>query len=304
MVDFQSSLGVSPHERAYASMISEGIRRGKYMLFERPGPLSILNAAGAIPALGTAAQGQVDTIIVPGAFGNSHLEMFQTTAQTLFPIYNPKGILFGGDVVDNESIEYVPGGNRAENPLSYLAGTDPGVFIRAIFEITDASGTDQFGIGFRKQEAYQVPTSLLTGGAAVYTDFAMLGFSGTAAANLVKSITSVASAVNVVTSSAFAWADTTIHQLEVRIAKRVVSYFINGRRTGETVRLDALGAAITAQPTVALPAYTFTAALRLIPFIFHRYDSTTPGAVYLRKLEVGQLLEVGLQPEARGAQAL
>ena len=69
------------------------------------------------------------------------------------------------------------------------------------------------------------------------------------------------------------------------------------------VSKDGTGAAITAQPTLSGAAYSFTAALFLVPFIFHRYDSTTPGTVFLRRLEVGQLLEVGLQNEGRGPQA-
>lgn len=298
---FDPAASTQPHERLFANQVSEGLRKGKYMLFDRPSPLLILNSSGAIPALYTAVAAQVDAILVPDAFGNQYIEMYQTTAQALPPVHHAtKGITIGGDLVDNESVEYVPGGNRTTNPLGYTAGTDPGVFIRAIFEIADASGSDQFGIGFRKQEAYVVPTSFLSTGDALYTDFAMLGFSGTAAANLVKSMTDLNNAGStVVTSSAFAWADGTIHQLEVRIKGRVVSYFINGRRVGETVKLDGLGADITDQPTTALPSFTFDTGDFLIPFIFHRYDTTTPGAVYLRHLEVGQLLEVGLQPEGR-----
>ena len=68
---------------------------------------------------------------------------------------------------------------------------------------------------------------------------------------------------------------------------------------GDTVSFDGLGAALTPQTTVAGAAYTF-AALQIVPFIFHRYDSTTPGNVFLRRLEVGQLAAVGAQASARG----
>jgi len=304
MVDFNAADGTQSFTRTFGNQLSEGQRKGKYMLFDRPGPLTIMNSAGAIPALMTAAQGQIDTILVPGAFGNNMLELFQTTAQTLAPIYNAKGILIGGDVVDNESVEYVPGGNRAENPFAYVAGTDPGVFIRATLEITDSSGSDQMCLGFRKQEAYAVPVSFLTTGDALYTDFAGIGFSGTAAANLVKSMTDIGNlGSTTVFSTGFTWADTKIHQLEVRISKRQVQYLINGSRPGERITKDGIGGALATQTPLVPPAYTFTAGLNLIPFFFHRYDATTPGAVYLRRLEVGQLLEVGLQPEGRGPQA-
>lgn len=297
-----------PHAPVFAYDISENIRKGKYMVLERSAmhPHILQNGTQAapvsVPTLPTAVQDNLDTLIFPNGFGCLGLEMYQTTAQTLMPLrHATKGLEIGLDEVNNESVEYVPGGNHAANPLGYLSGTDPGVFIRATFEIADTSGSDQFCIGFRKQENYVVPTSFLSTGDALYTDFVGLGFSGTAAANLVKSMTDLAnSGSTTVTSSAFAWADGGIHQLEVRIKGRIVSYFINGVRTGDTVRKDGLGAAITAQPTVALPNITVTNALFWVPFIFHRYDATTPGAVYLRRLEVGQLLEAGLQAEGRG----
>jgi len=296
-----------PHIPVFAGDLSPNIRSGKYLFLDRPStnPIILQNGTQAapvsVPTFPTAVQDNVDTITFETAFGSGVLEMYQTTAQTLMPLLHAtKGIEIGLDKVDNESVEYVPGGNKAGNPFGYLAGTDPGVFIRALFEITDTSGSDQFGVGFRKQENYVVPTSFLTTGDGLYTDFVLLGFSGTAAANLVKSMTDLAnSGSTLVSSSAFAWADAGVHQLEVRIKGRVVSYFINGVRVGDTVRKDGLGAAITAQPTTTLPALTVTNALFYIPFIFHRYDTTTTGTVFLRKLEVGQLLEVGLQPEGR-----
>lgn len=303
MTDFESAVNPG-HQRVFAGDISESIRNGKYMLVNRPGPLLIMNAAGAIPALGTAAAAQIDTIHLPGAYGNALLEFSQATAQTLFPIYTAgKGIEIGCDKVDNESVEYVPGGNRADNPLGYLAGTDPGVFLRATFEIADTSGIDQFCVGWRKQEAYQVPVSFLTTGDALYTDFAGIGFSGTAAANLVKSMTDIGNAGSTtVTSTGFAWADAGIHQLEVRIFGRKVQYLINGVRCGDTVRKNGIGTAITAQATVTPPLYTVTSGLSMIPFIFHRFDATSPSTNFLRRLEVGPLLEVGLDPNARGPQ--
>lgn len=301
MVQFDPASGAQPHERVFANQISEGIRKGKYLLFDRPPSPFAYTVTAGIPALYSAVQGQVNHLIVPGALGQNHIEMFQTTAQALPPVYDAKGLLLAGDAIDNEALELVPGGNRLENPLGYLAGTDPGVFIRALLEATDPSEIDQLVIGWRKQQAYQVPTSFLTTGDALYTDYAGMGFSGTAVANLVKTITDLNDAGSaVVSSSAFGWADTLVHQLEVRIKGRVVSYFLNGRRLGETVRFDGLGNAITAQATVASPSFTFDAGDFLVPFIFVRRGATAASALYLRRLEVGQLLEVGLQPEGRG----
>ena len=304
MVGYEAGVGVSPHERVFANAMSEGMRRGKYLLFNRPVAPFIYTVASGIPALYTAAQGQTDHIHIPDAFGGRYVEMFQTTAQTLPPVYDAKGLLIAGDAVDNESLELVPGGNTTHNPLGYTAGTDPGVFIRATLELTDTSEIDQLFIGWRKQEAYAVPVSFLTTGDALYTDFAGMGFSGTAVANLVKTMTDINNAGStVVTSTAFAWADTTIHQLEVRISKRVVQYRINGKVLGETVKLDGLGADITDQATVSSPTFTVDSGDFMIPMIFLRRGATAASAAYLRRLEVGQLLEVGLQPEGRGPQS-
>lgn len=286
--------------RLYANQLSEGIRLGRYMRFDRPPTPIALNASGAITALYTAAQGQVDSLIVPGGVGNQYLEMFQSTAQSLPPTaHATKGLIIGGDVVDNETVEYVPGGNLTTSPMAAIMGTDPGVFIRATFEFADTSGNDQFCIGFRRQQAYQVPTSLLTGGTPLYTDFFGVGFSGNAAANLVKTISALNSSVALVTSLGFAWTDGQIHTLEVRVKGRKASVFINGVPTGTRVNRDGLGAAITAQSVLSAPAFTYDITDVIVPFIFIRYDSTTPGAIYLRTLEVGQLLEIGLQPESR-----
>jgi hypothetical protein len=297
--------------RIFANELSEAIRKNKYMLVERQSMDALILQYGTqaarvgVPALPTAAADGLNAIHLPHAFGYRAIEMHQVTAQTLMPLLHAtKGLEIGLDKVDNESVEYVPGGNSAANPLGYTAGVDPGVYIRATFEFADTSGSDQFIVGFRKQENYVTPTSFLSAGDALYTDFAGLGFSGTAAANLVKSMSDLNNAGStVVTSSAFPWADAGIHQLEVRVSGRVTSYFINGVRTGDTVTKDALGTAITAAPTVALPAFTFDSGDFLIPFIFHRFDATSPGAVYLRRLEVGQLSEVGLQRGSRNAYA-
>lgn len=309
MVDFDARTG-QPHGRTFANDISEGMRKGKYMLIERPStfPIVLQNGTSAapvsVPTLPSGVADAVATITFGQALGHQSLEEHSVTAQALSPLLHAtKGLEIALDQVDNETVEYVPGGNKASNPLLYLAGTDPGVFIKATFEITAANGMDQFGVGFRKQEAYQTPTSWLNGGAPVYTDAVLFGFAGIVASpNQVRSSTTIGSVVAVASATNFFWTAGQIHTLEVRVSKRVVSYFINGSRMGEKISKDGLGAAITGQSTTPPPTYTFTTGLSLIPFIFLRQDAATT-TVFLRRLEVGQLLEVGLQPEGRGPQA-
>lgn len=305
MVDFDTRDGAQSFSRVYANMLSEGIRRGKYFLIDAPstGPI-ILSSSAAGSVAPTAGAAQVDTMYIPGSLGPA-VEIYQTTAQTALPyMVADKGLEIGGDQVNNESVEYVPGGNSANNPLGYTAGSDPGVFLRATLEIADVSGSDQLLVGFRKQEAYLVPTSFISGGDPDYNDFYGIGFSGSANPNDVKTVNALnGDATANVADTGFDWADTEVHKLEVRIKGRAVTCFINGVELGGSVSKDALGNAITAQPTTRPAAFSFDSGDFLIPFMFFRYDATTPGSIILRRLECGQLLEVGLQPEGRGPQS-
>src|SRR5467141_364122 len=201
-----------PSIPVFASDLSSGLRQGKYFSLERmaiqPHMLNYGTQAApvSLPTLPVAGDAQ-DTITVIDFGGplGAYVEMYHTTAQALKPlVHATKGIEIALDQVNNETVEYVVGGNRASSPYAYLAGTDPGMVIRASFEITAANGLDQFGIGFRKQEAYVVPTSWLSGGAPTYTDAVLFGFAGAVASpNQVRNSTTVGSAVAVVNTTNF-----------------------------------------------------------------------------------------------------
>lgn len=302
--------GLEPHRRLFSHNLSDGIRKGKVFVLDslpcwRPPWLShgTVAAPVVIPALYSALVDQLDSCLVPGPYGNQFLELYQTTAQALPPSpHASKGLIISGDLVDNESVEYVPGGNSANNPLGYKAGTDPGILIRAELEIADVSGSDQLVIGVRKQEAYVVPTSFLSTGDALYTDFFGVGFSGSANPNIVKTVSDLNNAGSTVaTSLAFEWSDSGIHRLELRIRARKPTVFINGVQAGGRVSKDATGAAITAQNTKTTPAFTFDKDDFLIPFLFVRHDTTAPGQIFLRKLLIAPLSEEGLDEASKAA---
>lgn len=306
---YHPATGINGGSRVYADQFSDGLRKQKYMLFERiaNNPLIMQHGTQAapvtVPTVGTAVQDNIDTMYVPGAFGNKLIEFYQTTAQTLFPSrHATKGLSIGCDLVDNESVEYVPGGNHAANPLGYLAGTDGGVFMRLTVEITDVSGEDQLIFGYRKQEAYVVPTSFLSTGDALYTDFIGIGFSGSANPNDLKVVWDQANGGSTFTyDTGFNWADTLVHTIEIQIKGRRSRFLLNGRPIGDTIRFDGLGAAITAQNTSTPTVYTVTSGLFMVPFWFVRHDTTTPGTIFVRKCAIGQLLEDGLDPAGRGS---
>jgi hypothetical protein len=293
--------GVARRQLAQQSVsayrLTDYLRKRRYF-YERFGTAQpiVATVASTITALPTASQGLSCSVLTPR--GN-YIEWFQTTAQTLHPVGHASGLVISGDLVNNEANEFVPGGVGSNSALAFVVGTD-NFFIKATLEITDASGSDQLLVGWRKAAAFGVPTSFLTTGDAGYTDFVGMGFAATAAAD---NPVNVASDLNdggstTIQNTGFAWADTLKHTLEVQCVGRSARFLINGVPLGGSVAYDGIGGAITAQPTKTA-AYTFDSGDTMIPFIFIRHDATTPGAVYLRELEIGPLIEVDRDPNAR-----
>lgn len=279
----------SPGDLVYAYELSSDFRPNRYLNFKAHGQPIIMGANGF--ALPTAVQGQTDRMSLPGG-GGHYVDLFQTTAQTLMPLENTLGLEIALDQVDNETVEYVPGGNSARSPFAFTVGTDSDFFIRAKFAVTDVSGTDQFFVGFRKQEAFAVPTALVNAGDGIYTDFGGLLLKSGDVFTLTD-LNNSGSAVG--TDTLFNWADTEIHQLEVRVVGGKALYLINGVRLGNPVAKDGDGTAITSQSTNTGAVFTFDSGDVLVPTIIVRQDADlTP--VYLRELEIGHLTQRGLDP--------
>ncbi len=290
-----------PHQSVYADMLSDGLKLGKFMQFGIGGSHPQLMQYGTqaspvtVPTFPTAAQDNIGSMVIPHAAGSHYIEYYSTTAQTLHPSLNAtKGYEIALDQVNNESVEYVIGGNSAVNPMGQTLGTSPNIYLGIEFEITDASGMDQFGIFFRKQEAYAVPTSFLTTGDPIYTDIVLFGFA-TAVADpnpLAISYDFNNSGSATVFAPNFTWADGLRHKLEMWISQRYVKFAINGVPLGGRVSKDAAGNTITAQNTLTPPAaIRFDSGDFIVPGIFCRQDTdVTP--VYVRNLVCGQLLEI------------
>lgn len=236
---------------------------------------------------------------IQGVTPNQWWECFATTDQDILATgVADSGLDLAGDLVDNEAAEWVPGGNAAASRLAFVTGTDTDFFIKAKFKITDADGSDQFLVGFRKQEAYAVPTSFLTTGDGIYTDFFGVGFASTVAnPNAVVTASDIANGGSTtVTSTGFTWADGLVHSLELRVVGRKALVLINGVAIGNPIAKDGDGGAITSQSTLSTASYTFANALTVIPFIFLRHDANVSNAHYLQEIEVGRLVEVGKDP--------
>jgi hypothetical protein len=248
-------------------------------------------------------QDNICALHIPGAVGNNYIEMYSTTAQSQVPVpATNKGLLISGDEVNNEAVEYVLGGNRSYNPLGYLAGTDPSVFLDVIFELEDADGLDQFGIFWRKQENFAVPVSFLTTGDPVYTDICLLGFAAAVAnPNVIRQSTDLNNSGSAsVSSSGFTVPDGGYVRLRQEIRSRVVHTFINTIKLPGRIKGDGIGGSITAQYASAVSEFTFDSGDFLVPGIFVRQDANV-SKVYARRIECGQRLEVGDDDAGRTA---
>lgn len=250
------------------------------------------------PTTTTITQGvTVHSLTPSGGYWN----VFTTTDQDLLPTGSAtNGLDIAGDLVDNEALEIVPGGNAANSRLAFTVGTDSDFFLRAKLKITDVDGSDQFLVGFRKQEPFAVPTSFLNTGDGIYTDFFGIGFAATVASpNDVRTAYDLNNGGSTtVTDTGFNWADGEVHEVQLRVVGAKAVVLINGVRIGNPIAKDGDGAAITSQSTFSAPSFTFDSGDTLVPFIFLRHDAAISNAHYLRELEIGHLVEAGLDPNA------
>jgi hypothetical protein len=276
--------------------ISSNFTQGKYYFesFKGGEQPFFYKIASALPALPTANQGDTSHVLTPGGF---YWQFFETTAQTLFPTGSAgNGLNISCDLVDNEALEIVPGGNSANSKLKFKIGTDTDFFFRCKFKWTDVSGSDQAVIGFRKQEAFAVPTSILTTGDGIYTDFFGIGFADTGGVDIYTVSDLNNGGSTTATDTGFNATDAEVIELQVRVIGGKAFGYINGVRLGGTVSTDGDGTAITAQNTTSTPSFTFDAADTLVPFIFLRHDADVAEAVYLQEIECGHLVDIGLDP--------
>lgn len=247
-----------------------------------------VTGAGAVPA-GTTVK-----MLTPGG---SYWDMYATTAQTILPVgVAGSGLNISCDAVENETVEFVPGGNSSSSRLAYVVGTDSDFFIRVKFKITDVSGYDQFGIGFRKQEAFATPTSFLSTGDGIYTDFFLLGINGEDGVNVQTMSDLNNGGSTTVTDTLFNATDAEVLELEVRVIGGKAIGFINGVRLGNPVKKDGDGTSITSQSTNSTASFTFDSGDTLVPMIFGRHDDEVAEATYLQEIEIGHLVDRGLDP--------
>jgi hypothetical protein len=191
--------------------------------------------------------------------------------QTLIPTIVASGLDIGGDQVADEGFELVSHMLGCQgNP--FVVGLYPGFYFRATVNIADASGTDEFLIGFRRAENVStVYTSI--------TDYAGLGIASSANPASLRTLTGN-DGTDVNTDTTETLADGRSYTAEVRVhADGKVFY-----------RHDAAVQGVLSAPTaVAATQFSFDNGDPLIPFIRMINHTDVAGIVAIQAWEVGFL---------------
>lgn len=154
--------------------VSGGVNK-TYTIDFTPNEISNSTTPATIPIFMTvaglvhsAAAQQLDL----GYFTNGNVLLFQqSTAQTLPPIFDTVGLDVGGDQVDGEQWEIV-GGVLGASGRPFVVGVDPAFGFCVTMTPVDASGIEDFTVGFR---TYNVTNQAVL---ATYTDYANIGIEG------------------------------------------------------------------------------------------------------------------------------
>jgi hypothetical protein len=230
-------------------------KKGFYERFDMPP-----NMYGVTTAAVSGVTGDVNVLAT--ASGNVFLHNVKVTQTLLGPIWLNPGLNIAQDLTDNDGVEYTTSLTaNSGNPTSFVVGTDPAFFCRARVTLADVSGTDDFWVGFRKQEAFQAAAN-------GYADYYSLGLDN--ATGDINTESEVAGAGALSTDTTLNWADGETHTLEIRVSGAgVVTAYVD----------DVIAA--------SADAYTFTAALTVVPYIFLLHATTSPGAVNVLEWECG-----------------
>ncbi len=291
---------INPGAYVWPYQLAPDYKNGKYY-FEnfKDGHKPILYTVSAtgIPAVATSAAGQ--GVVHEMMTHCGYWQVFNTTDQAVLPFATAgSGLDISCDLVNNEAVELVPGGNFASSRLAFTVGSDSNFFFRCKFKWTDVSGSDQAVIGFRKQEAFAVPTSILTTGDGTYTDFFSLGFADTGGVDIVTTYDLNDGGSATVTDSGFNATDAEVIEFMVQVRGGKAYAYINGIGLGNPVAVDGDGTAITSQSTLTGPSFTFDSGDVLIPFIFLRHDTDVANGTLVQEVEIGHLRDIGADKDA------
>jgi hypothetical protein len=230
----------------------------------------LAQAIGGGAATGTS--GDINQLNTGNPQGVLYEYMILGTETIVVPALLATGLNFGLDDSADEGIQFVfgaPADGTARARLGYTIGTDPAFFMKGTFIFSDASGTDEFYFGFRKQQAMNATFT-------TYTDYACFAILTKATAALIQTATDNDDAGETAVSTTQTWADAATKTFEIQVSSAgVVKFLLNN-----------------APPTVT-QAFTFDAADLVVPCL-HMLRSADAGGsdtFVISDLEVGFLPE-------------
>jgi hypothetical protein len=262
-------LGVGKQERKMADRSLEPIklhdrRFGKYQLdnFDIQGNGYLQSSGAALPS-GTA----VNVYSSDGVFGAASYEYSPIGTQTtLVPVLKANGLDWGMTQTNAVGVEVVIGGPgdlvRAANVPASPAwkGVPRGQFVigqdeiqtpfgsSLQFYVSNVTGTTNCAFGFRKVQAYQATLG-------AYTDFFVVNIN----AGVTNVVTNIGGAGAVTTVTTPLWANGETHTVDVEITK-------SGNTPG--IARPIFDGKFLKTAAGAIPTYTFTNAITIVPFFF------------------------------------
>jgi hypothetical protein len=212
---------------------------------------------------GTAYDATADVLNVMHLGGGNRLGAVAIVGQTIPPAMVATGLDVQGDQVDNDGSEII-GGVLGLSGRPFIIGTDAAFYFSCTFSITNADGTDDFHLGFRRAETVNATFDN-------YLDLVSLGCNTAASPMAIKIETILNNGATTTTDTTDTLAGATSTTWRVNVsAAGVVTYLIDG-----------------VAPT-ATAAFTFDDGDPVIPFFhFLQANAAQTGAFVISNWEVG-----------------
>jgi len=233
--------------------------RHQFIEFRATPTMMLKGTTGAAPGGST---GDVN-ILNFGGEGTLEQAILGAGQTIIVPVLKDDGLEISGDQAADEGME-ICAGITARAPSAFVVGTDPAFFFRVRAVIDDVSGSDDFAIGFRKNQAY-------TANVDDYTDFAVL--------NLIAGQWKTETALNNAATTTTTLTGSTVADLgafEVMIKVSAAG--------AVTYEVGTAGSRTT--PALA-PAFTFDSTDVVVPFVYFLHDTDLANSVRLRHWEAG-----------------
>lgn len=207
----------------------------------------------------TAASGTTgDTNILTSAKGQYEYFILGAGQTIKVPVWvAASGLNIALDATDDEGLE-LTAGIGALSSGSFTIGTDRAFYVKATLKSTDASGSDELLVGFRKNQAYQTAYTS-------YTDYAAIGLVTSADPGAISIKTRLNSGSAVTQDTTATWADSATKTFKVVVLDDgYVRFYLN-----------------EADPPVTITNFQFDTGDVVNWFVRHLHAADVTDALYL-----------------------